>query len=127
MSDRIFNFRRFFILIWILYFFQIFKIDFAVVTTDNQGNVGPCVFPFKYQDKYYYECVTFENRSPWCATTFDYDQDKRWGYCTDIKCFRLVDEKKIFSEGRKVCMKDQASLVSVHNIIEQCKKNKKII
>lgn len=84
------------------------------------GNVGPCVFPFKYKNKFYYECVTFENRSPWCATTFDYDQDLRWGYCVDIKCFRFVDDRKSFSEARKVCMKDDASLASVHNTIEQC-------
>lgn len=78
------------------------------------------MFPFKYKGNYYYECVTFEGRTPWCATTFDYDQDLRWGYCTDIKCFRFVSDKKIFSEARKVCMKDEASLVSIHSSIEQC-------
>jgi len=49
---------------------------FGVLTRDNKGQQKPCSFPFKYNNQNYYECVSFENRNPWCATTFDYDTDK---------------------------------------------------
>ncbi len=37
----------------------------TVLTTGTNGTRKPCVFPFKYKDNLYYECVTFENRNPW--------------------------------------------------------------
>ncbi len=90
-----------------------------MTTAGSNGARAPCVFPFKYKQKYYYECVTFEDRNPWCATTFDYDADNKWGYCADIKCFRLVEDKKIFNDARGFCKSDGASLASVHNEYEQ--------
>ena len=49
---------------------------FGVLTKDNKGQQKPCSFPFRYKNNTYHECVTFENRNPWCATTFDYDTDE---------------------------------------------------
>ncbi|XP_035271094.1 protein sel-1 homolog 1-like [Anguilla anguilla] len=43
----------------------------------------PCLFPFLFLGKEYSECTT-EGRTDnrlWCATTYDYDSDKRWGFC----------------------------------------------
>lgn len=38
---------------------------FGILTKNNLGEQKPCTFPFKYNGKIYYECVTFENRNPW--------------------------------------------------------------
>ncbi|KAJ8399195.1 hypothetical protein AAFF_G00415740 [Aldrovandia affinis] len=43
----------------------------------------PCLFPFLFLGKVYSECTT-EGRGDnrlWCATTYDYDSEKRWGFC----------------------------------------------
>ncbi|KAG9336578.1 hypothetical protein JZ751_002925 [Albula glossodonta] len=42
-----------------------------------------CFFPFLFLGKEYSYCTT-EGRGDnrlWCATTYDYDSDKRWGFC----------------------------------------------
>ncbi|KAI7814550.1 putative macrophage mannose receptor 1, partial [Triplophysa rosa] len=43
----------------------------------------PCQFPFKFNDKWFAECIV-EGRSDgrlWCSTETDYDTDKKWGFC----------------------------------------------
>lgn len=43
----------------------------------------PCLFPFLFQGKEYSDCTT-DGRGDgrlWCATTYDYDQEKKWGFC----------------------------------------------
>lgn len=44
-----------------------------------------CAFPFMILSNNYTECTT-EGRTDgrkWCATTNDYNKDKKWGFCTD--------------------------------------------
>lgn len=42
-----------------------------------------CHFPFTFEGKSYTSCTT-EGRTdnlPWCATTADYNKDKKYGFC----------------------------------------------
>uniref|UniRef100_A0A8C5U0H8 Secretory phospholipase A2 receptor n=1 Tax=Malurus cyaneus samueli TaxID=2593467 RepID=A0A8C5U0H8_9PASS len=41
----------------------------------------PCVFPFKYNNKWYHECTRDGKESEWCATTTQYEKDEKWGFC----------------------------------------------
>ena len=115
---------RFFIMLGFLIYINCqYVTKFLVQTTDNTGERSSCVFPFRYNGQLYYECIHgFEDRSnPWCSTTFDYNVDMHWGYCVDVKCFKLVEDKKTFDDARIACKKENAYLASVHNEMEQCK------
>lgn len=47
----------------------------------NEGEV--CVFPFTLMKKQYTDCTTDESTDgrKWCATTSNYDRDRKWGFC----------------------------------------------
>ena len=36
-----------------------------VPTTDGNAEGKPCVFPFKYKEVLYYECITIDRNTPW--------------------------------------------------------------
>uniref|UniRef100_A0A4W5RA58 SEL1L adaptor subunit of SYVN1 ubiquitin ligase n=1 Tax=Hucho hucho TaxID=62062 RepID=A0A4W5RA58_9TELE len=53
------------------------------VVNGGTANMEPCLFPFLFLGKEYSDCTT-DGRGDerlWCATTYDYDRDKRWGFC----------------------------------------------
>ncbi|XP_034018141.1 protein sel-1 homolog 1 [Thalassophryne amazonica] len=53
------------------------------IVNGGTANGELCIFPFSFQGKEYSECTT-DGRGDgrlWCATTYDYDQDKKWGFC----------------------------------------------
>ncbi|XP_078259962.1 lymphocyte antigen 75 isoform X1 [Rhinoraja longicauda] len=67
-----------------------------VYTIDGNAYGKPCVFPFKYRGNWYYECTTETNgEEEWCATTGNYDRDRKWGKCLkpdpDCKTFWEID------------------------------------
>ncbi|XP_051887013.1 matrix metalloproteinase-9 [Pristis pectinata] len=56
----------------------------AVVGGNSDGDT--CTFPFKFYGKMYSECTTAgrSDGKPWCATTSNFDEDKKWGFCPDV-------------------------------------------
>ena len=52
----------------------------GLCTHGANGRGRPCKFPFFYKNRLVYECLQF-NKKTWCATTTNYNRDKRWGYC----------------------------------------------
>ncbi|KAM9778958.1 protein sel-1 homolog 1 [Syngnathus typhle] len=53
------------------------------VVNGGTADGEPCVFPFVFQNKEFSDC-TAQGRGDgrlWCATTYNYDHDKKWGFC----------------------------------------------
>lgn len=59
---------------------------FAVDTVGGTANGARCYFPYIYQGKKWYQCLTANNDGVlWCATTPNYDLDQLWGNCVTPK------------------------------------------
>ncbi|XP_029461442.1 lymphocyte antigen 75 [Rhinatrema bivittatum] len=54
-----------------------------IYTRDGNAHGKPCEFPFRYKGKLFHDCISDERveNGEWCATTFDYDSDEKWGTC----------------------------------------------
>ncbi|KAF4023710.1 hypothetical protein G4228_015639 [Cervus hanglu yarkandensis] len=66
-----------------LYGFCPTRVDATVTGGNAAGEL--CVFPFTFLGKEYSACTT-EGRNDghlWCATTSNFDKDKKWGFCPD--------------------------------------------
>ena len=85
----------------------------GLCTHGGNGRGGPCKFPFFYKDRFVYDCLRF-NKKTWCATTTNYNKDKRWGYCFPkcefelLSCF-LLKFKRTDTSSR---WKNRPSLVN---------------
>ena len=60
-------------------------------TTGGNANGGSCQFPFVYKETLYYQCVSLDHKRPWCATTYNFDQDQTWGNCAGKLLIQLKE------------------------------------
>ncbi|XP_061560912.1 protein sel-1 homolog 1 isoform X1 [Phycodurus eques] len=53
------------------------------VVNGGTADGEPCVFPFLFQGDEYSDCTTNGRGDGrlWCATTYNYNHDKKWGFC----------------------------------------------
>ncbi|XP_068731030.1 uncharacterized protein [Montipora capricornis] len=67
------------------------------------SNGNCCHFPFTYRGKIYTTCTTQDENRPWCATTFNHDIDKQWGYCGGDAPGSVSQPKTAFSPCSSDC------------------------
>ncbi|KAM4717477.1 C-type mannose receptor 2 [Anableps anableps] len=104
-----------------------------------QGNSygRPCYLPFMYEGQWFHTCTSTgrEDGHLWCATTYNYDRDQRWGFCpvkgsscetfwdtdpvTD-SCYQFNFQATLsWSEARRSCKQQGADLLSISKLHEQ--------
>ncbi|XP_053119455.1 macrophage mannose receptor 1-like [Hemicordylus capensis] len=106
-------------------------------TLDGNALGAPCAFPFKYENKWYAECIPdyHEGGRLWCGTTADVDEDSITGYCplkdSHDEFFWITnhwtgDHYQINSQSaltwfqaRRSCQQQDAELVSITELTEQ--------
>ncbi|KAM6393836.1 protein sel-1 homolog 1 isoform 2-T2 [Pluvialis apricaria] len=68
----------------------------------------PCHFPFLFMEKEYAECTADgrEDGRLWCATTYDYKQDQKWGFCEteeqSNKRRQMQEAEDVYQTGMKI-------------------------
>ncbi|XP_064919821.1 protein sel-1 homolog 1 isoform X2 [Columba livia] len=68
----------------------------------------PCHFPFLFLEKEYAECTADgrEDGRLWCATTYDYKKDQKWGFCEteeqSNKRRQMQEAEDVYQTGMKI-------------------------
>ncbi|XP_072330668.1 lymphocyte antigen 75 [Scyliorhinus torazame] len=108
----------------------------TIYTTDGNAFGKPCVFPFKYRRKWHHECTTDNNDGQeWCATTANYENDRKWGNCLkpDAECKTFWEKDNAgqtcyqfnfqsllsWNDARLSCQSQGGDLLSVADAKEQ--------
>ncbi|KAG7220641.1 hypothetical protein INR49_017895 [Caranx melampygus] len=54
-----------------------------IYTIQGNSHGRPCYLPFLYDGQWFHSCTSIgrEDGHLWCATTYDYGKDERWGFC----------------------------------------------
>ncbi|XP_067326422.1 macrophage mannose receptor 1-like [Anolis sagrei] len=109
----------------------------ALFTLEGNAFGAPCVFPFKYLNKWYAKCIKDDedNSRLWCGTTADVDKDSLTGYCP-VKGdhdeflwtknhwtgdFYQINSHSALTwfQARKSCQQQNAELLSINELHEQ--------
>ncbi|XP_044188034.1 C-type mannose receptor 2 [Thunnus albacares] len=108
-----------------------------IYTIQGNSHGRPCYLPFLYDGQWFHSCTSIgrEDGHLWCATTFDYGKDERWGFCpvksngcetfwdtdplTD-SCYQFNFQATLsWSEARISCQQQGADLLSITKLHEQ--------
>uniref|UniRef100_A0A8K9WRK9 Mannose receptor C-type 2 n=1 Tax=Oncorhynchus mykiss TaxID=8022 RepID=A0A8K9WRK9_ONCMY len=108
-----------------------------IYTIQGNSHGRPCYLPFMYDGQWFHNCTSIgrEDGHLWCATTFDYGKDERWGFCpvksndcetfwdtdplTD-SCYQFNFQATLsWSEARISCQQQRADLLSITKLHEQ--------
>uniref|UniRef100_A0A665USI8 Mannose receptor, C type 2 n=1 Tax=Echeneis naucrates TaxID=173247 RepID=A0A665USI8_ECHNA len=109
-----------------------------IYTIQGNSHGRPCYLPFLYDGQWFHSCTSIgrEDGHLWCATTYDYGKDERWGFfpltsCSGCETFwdtdPLTDSCYQFnfqatlswSEARISCQQQGADLLSITKLHEQ--------
>ncbi|KAJ8284375.1 hypothetical protein COCON_G00032250 [Conger conger] len=108
-----------------------------IYTIQGNSHGRPCNFPFLYDGEWFHTCTGIgrEDGHLWCATTYDYGEDERWGFCPvknddcetfwDIdrltkSCYQFNFQSTLsWNEARVSCQQQGADLLSITEVHEQ--------
>ncbi|XP_044537704.1 hepatocyte growth factor activator [Gracilinanus agilis] len=93
------------------------NIEPRVFTEDGQL----CSFPFRYGGRMHHSCTSnVRSLKKWCATTHNYDRDRRWGYCI-MAPKENSSKSKCFDETRYEYFDIDESWARIHQgVVEWC-------
>ncbi|XP_034848812.1 protein sel-1 homolog 1 isoform X2 [Mirounga leonina] len=80
----------------------------ALTAIEGTAHGEPCHFPFLFLDKEYDECTSDgrEDGRLWCATTYDYKADEKWGFCETeeeaTKRRQMQEAEMMYQTGMKI-------------------------
>ncbi|XP_066884040.1 protein sel-1 homolog 1 isoform X2 [Kogia breviceps] len=80
----------------------------ALTAIEGTAHGERCHFPFLFLDKEYDECTSDgrEDGRLWCATTYDYRADEKWGFCETeeeaAKRRQMQEAEMMYQTGMKI-------------------------
>nr|KAF6393666.1 SEL1L adaptor subunit of ERAD E3 ubiquitin ligase [Pipistrellus kuhlii] len=80
----------------------------ALTAIEGTAHGEPCHFPFLFLDKEYDECTSDGRKDGrlWCATTYDYKADEKWGFCETeeeaTKRRQMQEAEVMYQTGMKI-------------------------